>query len=43
MKVQEQMSKREPEKHKQKIPLKISLWTKIMKHVKKYNTEKDSQ
>lgn len=34
---------REPEKYKQNIPLKISLWTKIIKHVKKYNTEKDSQ
>lgn len=39
----EQMSKRESEKYKQNIPLKISLWTKIIKHVKKYNTEKDSQ
>ena len=39
----EKMSKRESEKYKQNIPLKISLWTKIIKHVKKYNTEKDSQ
>lgn len=39
----EQTSNRESEKYKQNIPLKISLGTKIIKYVKKFNTEKDSQ